>query len=369
MGFWHTGYMEFHEPVGLDDCHINKLPPAYCCGQCSETFDSIESLRQHRFERHPLQRPSLFLEGREMGSHPTRITRELSASDIWVEHCNHIQINGREIAFCELPGALAQISSDVCRLVLANDEVSSEFTLEFRIASEKDLCGVENEFERTARGKRLDTHTIEGFISSTAEYASAIGYCDGICSYLYGVLAKERAPDSTLPYEAYERKFNKAAEDLAVYNRPLAKTISSLIEFHFNHFGEAAKLGAVTRIGVVARKYRTWTQNLSITPSSERNPSKAPSTLETMVTDWETEQIARWAEKPLDSLGSEIDEIVSFLARDLLEYDRVKLHVLLAEIYSALDNAEGVLRYTKPLRNLSAFEVWAEAKIRRYSES
>ena len=62
----------------------------------------------------------------------------------------------------------------------------------------------------------------------------------GICDYLYGVLAKERSHDASLSHEKYANKFNEAVEQLAAYDRPLARIIRSLVEFHFNHFEEAA---------------------------------------------------------------------------------------------------------------------------------
>ena len=69
MGFWHTGYLEFHEPLGLD---VGYRPSkVWCsCRHCTSTFDTMEDLRRHRFEAHPLARSMLFVQGAEIGAIP-----------------------------------------------------------------------------------------------------------------------------------------------------------------------------------------------------------------------------------------------------------------------------------------------------------
>lgn len=369
MGFWHTGYIEFHEPVGLSGFRFEPPPPPrFPCVQCGEICTSIDDLRKHRFESHPLRRPVLFLQGREVGAHPVRITRAIRAGQVTTEDCDRAVLNGDEIPVGTVPRRLAQISSEMCRLILSKAEVSSEFTLDFQIASEKDLRGIEEQFERTALGRRLDIRAIEEFISATSRFGSAIGYCDGICAYLYGVLAKERSPDSSLAYEAYVGKFSKGAEQLTAYNRPLARAISSLIEFHFNHFREAALLAGEARVGQAAGRFAAWLQGSARSMDQDVVPTEMFSKLEALVTDWETEQIVRWAIQSTHERSRHVVEIEAYLKRELADYDRVKLHVLLGETYAASGDIEGALKHAKTLRNLSALEKWAESMIQTHSE-
>jgi len=353
MGFWHTGFMDFHEPVGLDGYVLEPLSTrVFACGQCDEVFNSVEMLRSHRFERHPLLRPLLFLHGRELGSHPARITSLLKQDDIYIERCDRAVLNGRNVPPSLLPGELVRKTSEVCRLTLKSGEVSSDFILDFRIASEEDLRRVENEFARIAAGHKLDTCKIEDFITVTSGFESALGYCDGICAYLYGVLAKERAPDSSIPHEGYVGKYSKAAEELANYNRPLARTIGSLIEFHFNHFDETVRLAGNARIGATAKRYLGWMRGERRSEEQKNSiASGAMSQLEVSVTDWETEQIAHWAIRPLRELSRHVEDMETFLGREIAEYDRVKMHVLLAEIYSAQGEAQCSLNHAKTVRN------------------
>lgn len=366
MGFWHTGYIEFHEPVGLN-WHFKPSPPQFSCLHCGQVYPSLDELRKHRFETHPLRRPVMFLDGRELGTQRVRITRPISAAQLRVEGCNHALLNGSTIAVNGLGRALSRISSDVCRVVLSKDGVEAEFELEIRVASEKDLSGVEDQFKRMARSRRLDMRAIDEFISSTNRFGSAIGYCDGICAYLYGLLAKERAQDSSLPYEAYSAKFAKAAEELAPYDRGLARIIGGVIEFHFNHFRDSARLSPGSRVARVASRYANWMEcrRNSIAPQDFHEQASA---LEALVTDWETEQIIRWGISPLADLAKQTEDVEEFLKRDLPEFDKVKLHVLLGEAYAAAGRPDFALRHAKTLRNLAAMEEWAESVIRDIGE-
>lgn len=368
MGFWHTGYMEFHEYSGLGDYRYEPSPPRYACAQCGQTYSTVDGLRKHRFESHPLHRPTLLLWGRELGSHTIRIASTLREEDVYVERCDRAVLNGVEISLSTLPAKLAQVSSDVCQLSLSSGEVTSEFTLDFRIATEEDLRGIEGEFQRTALRRRLDLLAIESFIDATSRFESAIGYCDGICAYLYGVLAKERAPDSSLPYEAYVGKYIKAAEELSAYDRPLSRTIGSLIEFHFNHFGAAARLAGDARVGQAASRYQAWLNGRTADERKSSGSSTPSGELEEMVTDWETEQVTRWAVRPVAELFPYAEDMEAFLAREIAEYDRVKVQVLLAEVYAFASDTSRVIQHAKALRNLSTLERWAEAKIRAFSE-
>ena len=82
MGFWHTGYIEFHEPSGLD---VGYRPSKvwYPCRHCTSKFDTIEDLRRHRFEAHPLARPMLFVQGQRVvrDRRQRHVTAEVSGDE------------------------------------------------------------------------------------------------------------------------------------------------------------------------------------------------------------------------------------------------------------------------------------------------
>lgn len=366
MGFWHTGYIEFHEQSGFGG-QVVPLAPRHQCPDCGDVFEEAADLSSHRFEAHPRHRPRMFVSGRELGAHPVRIARALASTDVEVQHCDQARLNGTLVPISQLRSQIASVSADVCRIVLSRAGVEATFELDICVASDADLAGVENEFRRIARGRRLDTRAIKDFIDAARRYETAAGYYDGICAYLYGVLAKERSADSTLPYNHYSHKLSAAAEQLAAYDRPLARIIACLIEFHFNHFADAAQLWPSSRVGRVARRYADWL--------AARRPAKQPapagaavSHLETLVTDLDSEQIVRWAERPLAALAKEAGDIEAFLRRGPATYDEAKLHVLLGQLHAACGATAKAVEHAKALRNLPRFERWADALIRRTTD-
>lgn len=368
MGFWHTGYIEFHEPVGLDDYHVVPSSIKHICPQCGMSFNSADKLRAHRFESHPLRRPAIFIKGREIGEHPVRITALLRPEEIFVTNCSKIFINNLLISPALFPKALARKKTGDYHLRLANDAVHSEHKLEFRIASSTDLSGIEDEFVKMAQGHHLDLRSVEDFIAATARYRSAVGYCDGICAYLYGVMARERHPDSSLLHEEYEKKFSQSSHGLDVYDRPLARIIVSLIGFHFNHFGETACRAAGARVGRAAKMFESWVSCIDpgepIVQASETELGR----IEKYVTDWDTERIVAWSTQPFDGLAEHTEDLEEFLAGNTSDYDGAKVHMLLAEIYFRIGNSEKSLSHAKALRNMPTMELWAESMIKKNIE-
>jgi len=367
MGFWHTGYMEFHEPTGLD-LPVPRPPVHFVCDLCGGSFPSASARDDHRFEAHPKHKPVLIVHGRELGADRLRITRTLGPSDVLVD-CDLAWLNDAKILPCDLPVALARRpASDVCRIRLRKDSIDTTFELEFRIASRDDLDCVESRFEEISRQGRLDSQVVEEFIRMTSECGTAIGYCDGICGYLYGILAREQRPGSTLTRSDYERKFNNAAENLAGYDRPLARTIGSLIEFHFNHFRESAALAPDSRVGATWEKYAQWIYaNRNVRPNAGEEYRAAPGArastgecLDGLLTDAVTERIVRWSIGPLSELFGAAEDIEAHLTNDLPPYDQAKLHVLLGELHAAYGKVDCALRHARAVRNMSPFKAWAD---------
>lgn len=360
MGFWQTGYMEFHEPDGLDGFEYSPSPPSYPCRYCDRDYATADELQRHRYEAHPLRRPPLYIRGIEVGSEPHQITRPLREEDVRAEGVDVAVVNGSEMPVESLAAFLAQVSIDVCRVTLRNGDISTDFLLDFCIAQEEDLLAVEAEFERLVREGRLDTRALEDFISHCRPFTTATRYCDGICSYLYGVLAKEGSPDSSLQPGAYTKKFNSASHELSAYDRPIAQQVCALIEFHFNHFSDAKRRAPQTRVAHAAARFTTPVARpkLSALPAS-----RVAIYLEQMFTDLTTEQVIRWAIRDAASLVPEIHNMQSCLSRSKQEYDKVKLSFLLAEAYGAAGHVDQASRLARSLRNIPEFAPWAESLI------
>jgi hypothetical protein len=362
MGFWHTGYMEFHEPVGLDTNYKPSPPTRFPCPICGLEFSDPDDIPQHCFEAHPRRRPVLFVRGAEVGSQPLRIVTPLKAGDVRTEHSTRARLNGSAIRVSQLGTRLSGVTYDVCKLTLEKDGVEASFRLEIMVASDQDLRGVEEEFLRMARNRRLDVRAVEEFIGAAAQYKTALGYTDGICAYLYGTLARERSADTNLQYEAYISRFTKAVEQVSPYKRRLARTIAGLIEFHFNHFESAVDIGLDTRVGAAASKFAHWMAGRKDAQTPVVDPKLAE--IEGLVTDMDTHRLIQWTLELVVSAESKIRDMEAFLERSLSEFDRVKARILLAETCFSAGDAAAALRHAKALRNIAALETWAERLIR-----
>ncbi len=366
MGFWHTGYIEFHEEVGLGEGFIPK-PIIHSCLLCEKTFPNLEALRSHRFECHPYNRPILLLQGMEVGSTTLQIVKSINPNDIETINCTNARVNGVAVDLCELGKKLAQKSNETVVVELNNEGVESEFRLQFLIASDSDLKGVDNCFYEVARRGRLDMRAIEYFITTAAHYPSAIEYYDGICEYFYGVLAKEKTLQSALPYDAYHDKFSRAMEKLKEFRRPLSNTICALIAFHFNHFREAIQLagGYNSRVSIAAERYALW---VSGDPAANVLLSrKWDEQLEQLLTDFETERLVSWSVANSKKISKYLGDIEALLQKEMPEFDRAKLRILLTETYALKGNTLDAKRHARELINNPGFAVWSENLIQRLS--
>lgn len=366
MGFWHTGYIEFHEPVGFDE-HYIPTPPVYRCKHCNATFPDPAALRAHRFESHPYNRPLLWINGIEVGTTPIRITNPIGADDVLSGQCERAWLNDSAVSLAHLGGQLASITNDTVHVRLENDGVSADFTLKFQVASETDIDGVDRCFFNVARMMRLDMRAIEDFIAAARVYPSAIPYLDGVCSYFFGVLAKEKSAESSLPYDAYREKFNQAADALKDFHRPLARTISALIAFHFNHFPEARELAASSRVGAASKRFVCWLDGDTL--EAERlTGAQSDDSLERLLTDLEAERLLSWTVASNQPMFPSLQEMESLLKQDIPEFDRTKLRILMSEFYAQNGNISEARRHARELRNSPTLGVWAERFLTRLNE-
>ncbi len=358
MGFWHTGYIEFHEPTGLGVTYVPEKP-VYACKHCEQRFDTMDALRRHRFEAHPSRRPELFVRGIELGTTPFRLSRTASPSDFVLERCTDAFVNDQRVPPKDVPARLASINRDKVRVELINEGARSVFELDISIAQERDLKGVEACFLELAKKKELTAKTVESFIEKCKPYTTAEAYYDSICQYLYGVMAKEKDASTSLPYEAYVDRFNQAASALQDYDRRLGRLVQALIAFHFNHFADAADFAPPGRLQRASKQFAAALKSASW-KAIDRAEQHNDSVLEDLLTDFETLRILRWVEMPANELAGEIENISALIKRDELEYDRLKLTILLAEAAAAAGDMTLAKKTARSLINVPVAARWAE---------
>lgn len=365
MGFWHTGYMEFKEPTGLTWEFVPR-PTLYICGICGGQWDDPDKLLRHRFEAHAAPRPVLIVRGQELGATPYRITRKASASDFIAHHATEATVNGEPVQPAKLGEALAGRALDRVKVELANDSTRAGFEILYSIASSQDCEGVEQCFTAMMKLNRLDPRAVEGLIANAAPFKSASTYLDGICMYLYGVLAKERFPALQLSFDNYRGKFELASATLADFDRPFARLIRSLVSFHLNHFQEVMAGTATGPLHIAARRLHSLLSS-GAEPPAVASLSADSGYPEDALTDFETARIIRWTVADAGALHREVERMKEFLLADGVEYDRLKVRIILAEQLAMQGDLAGARGIARTMRNNPATGAWAESLMARTS--
>jgi hypothetical protein len=371
MGFWHTGYAEFHEPTGFGEYVFTPPPPVrYSCEHCSKSFLDLEVLRKHRFEEHPVRQPALLLRGKPVGALPQVLMTPLGPADVVVEDATNCLLNGQPLRPAHLGQLLAAMRSEFAEVELSNQGASTRCQLDFRVADEANLAGVEAAFLRLARDRVLNIEAVSRFNDDCRAFASAMPYCDGISHYLYGVMAKERSPDSGLKHEEYIQRFLRSSEELSGFGRPLARSVRSLVAFHFNQFDDAEYLAPEGALRHAAGAFAGLLQGLPWHFDAAFSPAPG-SAVEDLLTDQETLQILADASHGLVELKVRADELLSHLRRAPAGgYDHMKRMLLTCEALAARDEPASHGDARKLARTLAGkpdTSAWANALLERLS--
>lgn len=334
MGFWHTGYMEFHEPTGEGVAvYREPRPPTFPCTACGVEFNSERDLRVHTFEGHPVHRPVLVLKGRECGRSRLTVTGETSPDDWVIRTASSVAVNGEITCVADAVDALSTQRTGVVDVTLANGDVVQHFQFEFALAEASELDGVDAALVRLIDSGELSLRAIDDFIMRSRRYPTAARYLAGLANYLYGVLARERAAESAGPSSreggGYEGKYDQAVGILGTFDRAPAEAICGIVAFHYNQFDRAMTKTKSQRVAEVSMRFQamlkgeSWpTDDLSVSPISS---------LDFALSDSVIERVLRWSAVPLDGTArvavTEMTESIS----DQRPSDALKLHLIAAE--------------------------------------
>lgn len=365
MGFWHTGYMEFHEPTGWGDGPRGEpVPPTYPCAQCGEVFLTPDDRSVHLFDGHITTRPVLALKGRECGRSRLSVISKTRPDDWSFRNSNHIRVNGRTASEGEAKSLLSSASMGVVSVVLEGERADQEFEFSFTIADEKDLSGVDEGLRGLVHGRSLTINAIEAFLDRTAPYTTARRYRDGLANYFYGVLAREGSPESGLlqgrgELPGYTSRFDEAVSTLGEFDRPAAEAICGLVAFHYNQFDLALRKTRSPRVARAARRFAVLLSG-GVPDPSNLATADGPS-LDYVLSDTETERVLAWCCIPLDGSADETVSQFEAAVNDHQPTDALKLHIVAAEHYLASGDPKKGARHAAELRHSRLAEQWADS--------
>ncbi|MBZ2187847.1 hypothetical protein K8B33_01955 [Alcanivorax sp. JB21] len=278
-------------------------PVRYPCERCGKLFENSADLAQHVLVAHPYHRPVLLLRGVEIGVSPGPIILPSRPDDWQVMHAEVLRLNGDEISAVQLAEHLAAEHSGVHFLELVSQASRVEIRLVFAIATQEHLESVESAFCMLIEGHLSDVSRVTQFIDTCQPWSTASPYLEGVSQYLFGVLAKDQRGDTGLSHAHHKERFNQAIEVLRHNDRPLARLITSVINFSFNHFSGAVQSPSPV-LNQAATRLAGWAGKPIAAASEVHNQ-----TTKAFPLDSATEQLTGWLALSAEAALEELDDI------------------------------------------------------------
>jgi hypothetical protein len=363
MGFWHTGYFEFHEPYQERDLGSwTPPPPKYPCEVCGAEFSGEADLRIHAFAGHPTEQPVLVLNGRECGRRRLTITYETAAEAWVVKNATAAWINGQEFAMSDALAHLARQKSGVVDVRLGNGELTRDFQFEFALAEKEDLEGVDSALDRLIRSEDLSPYGIDAFIMRSKKYPTAERYFAALAEYLYGLLEREADGEGHQPDAAdrgaYEDRFDAAVNVLGMFDRPAAEAICGIVAFHYNQFGRAMTKTRSDRVAKVSLRFEAMLEGRTCDRGDLA--SSAHGSLDYALSDAVVANVLKSSAMAIDGSASPlaVAELVA-LFEGQRPADEFKLRLIAAEHYLAVGDRLSAVRHADVVR-YGVAERWYE---------
>lgn len=339
----------------------DRLPPpapmVYQCSVCNATFRDADQLSEHRFSAHPYRRPALILRGRELTSPREIVVEPLLCSHIALANTDCCIFDGRPVKPELLPRLLAKCQEGLHTIMLEKRGIETTYELDFEIADAVELAKVERLFLSIVGSETLSLDRINLFAEMTSKYATARRYMDGLCHYLYGVLAKDQRGGTHLPQTEYKTKFNLALDGLRLFGRPLSDLVVGIVNFSQNAFNDGNRLAASPRLQDAMRMFWGFLNDI---------PHRAPvrwlgEGVGNVPVDHATDQIVNWAVETTDEVlrqRRQMEAVTS--ASEWVPDDRFKVAMLLAERLASDGQVVAAQRFARSVTNDAVFGEWAQ---------
>jgi len=336
-------------------------PIVYECPRCSARFDSVQARREHFFAAHPYRKPELLLRGQPLGKGVTTIHAPLQAADWLLGSCEWIVLNGQAMTADALFQTLAECRQGFHVLELGNQDATERFELRFCIPELAELQRLEDVFATLFIDNALNVDDIRRFAEACTSLKTASEYLEGVCQYLYGVLAKDQRGDTQLDHAQYKERFNRALEALRHVDRPMARTMRGIINFSLNSFAQAASQPDAPALAVAATRFAGWAGRSA--KGCVVAPQKAQARLPI---DHATDRILSWMALPEKRQAQALDDLQQAIASPLwTAEDRAKVAVLWLEWGSACRSPDEPRRMARRLLNDAIFAGYAERMLER----
>ena len=350
--------------VGSTDGPViaTELRHSHRCPECLAEFSCEVDLGDHLTTEHPIPQPHLLLGGtRVPGNWVIRQPVNTAALQIMNATEVDLGINGaplRSTSAAAFRQVLDRTREAVLELHLRTRGAVQRYDILILIPEEEELQRLESEFMTRLARDDVTVSDVRRFDEALSVGSGAREYASALADYVYGMLAKDRAGQTTLPFEAFPDKLKRSLGILGAFERPLATAVASCIRFNLNDFRSAWRPCGVLALDHAFRIFRQ--RAFGGTPDST-----AP---------WPRENGIEHPLCPVDAVTQTILSLVDAPApstalrdmtsrHDLSDADRVKVYVLLAD--QVVDvKPEDVAACREALEYDPVFGKWANSVLR-----
>lgn len=350
-------------------------PARVGCPLCKETFGTTEELLSHTRLQHPLGLPLLLISG-SIATTQIVIRNPLSSSSLRIENCSKVELSVEGKPFetvtpKKLSSRLVRMHDGWVRLRLTNArgldqaEAVVEHRIDFRIAKHDTLAAIDRHFIDCMGRLPIAVSSVKAFWDECGDLTdtkAAADYANALSNYVIGLAIKQgRDSGTVLPFDRFKDKFMEALSVLGRLDLPLAVGVSEVIRFNLNDFtGWMQAEASFPGLGRAAQFFHSPARTLSASRSPRRvalnGMAKCP-------VDDLTERIIeatllitehRFNDVPLLTL---LPPLMSWTP--LPEYDRQKLHVLVAAMFLGQGRPGDAGPHLRALRSDPNFGSWS----------
>lgn len=330
----------------------------YECPRCASQFNTLRERQEHFFLEHPFRNPALLLHGRKLSQTGTTISEPTQNKDWLLSNCDYAKLNNRKILPEDLFLCLTREQQGFHILELSNTDATERFELHFCIPKIEEILFLEENFRLFFTKNQFTVTNINLFYEACTPLKTITPYLEGICQYLYGVLAKDQRGNTEISHEKYKERFNQALEALRYINRPIAHAIRAAINFSRNSFAQTARQNYAPNLSIAASFFESLAGN-------KKTPKIFPNYHDTQLNylpiDYATDQILRWTQLSQIQTKEELGNVYYASKNNLwTAEDRIKAIVLWLYWANITQPTNEVRPMARSLLNDAIFAIYAE---------
>ena len=340
----------------------------FTCEVCGIVFYSVEDLLIHQFDGHSVTRPTIFLEGRECGRSRVTVLTATAPEDWEIVGAELIMLDGKYVDPTQAKSMLSSKAKGFIQVQLTTTGINQTFNLNFEIAEQSDLDGIETALRRFVSRRELNIPSIESFLKETSSYVTCDNYRFGIANYFYGVMAREGSPDSGLNLDIsdetpYVRKFEESVDQVMGYVRPGADAICGLVAFHFNQFEVAMRRTFSPRVARAAIRLHQLLNGDG--GQSVKEGIQISDSMDVGMCDGEIEIVLDLCCLPLEAAYTKHFEATLADIDRFVQFDQLKVRVMATEHFMEIGEFKRAVEVASPLRHNRLSEAWCIGLMKR----